>query len=212
MSIHIGIDYSMTSPGIAVYDSEKDFVTLYSFSNSRVEKSKVVKDKFEAYVLTNAEVYKSQIQRYDMLARKVLAVLNRHELDKDQVVYIEGYSMGSKGQVFGIAENTAILKHYLFKSGITVKEIAPTSLKKFACGSGRAQKEDMCKAFNDKFGVDLKAEIAPNRKLGSPVTDLCDAYWIAHYAYSKERNVSQEKVPDDEVAEKSAEEESDLDE
>lgn len=96
--------------------------------------------------------------------------------------------MGSKGQVFHIAENTAILKHYLFHVGIEVVEVAPTTIKKFATGSGRAQKEDMYAAFEKKTEINLKGMLIPNRKLGSPVTDIVDAYFIAEFGRTQHEN------------------------
>jgi Holliday junction resolvasome RuvABC endonuclease subunit len=187
--MYIGLDYSMTSPGIAVLHGDR--IDLYGFYGERGLSSPNNGKQFKlddgrilsVHVLKNDSKFKLPIERFDLLARKVLAVINNYDLkDTKPVVYIEGYSMASKGQVFHIAENTAILKHYLFRVDMSPTEIAPMTLKKFASGSGRAQKEDMHDAFRNETGVDLKELLTPNRKLGSPVTDLVDAFYIAKYA------------------------------
>jgi Holliday junction resolvasome RuvABC endonuclease subunit len=180
-TIFIGIDYSMTSPGICVMDHSGN-IDIYALCDSHVDKKCYKEGKFTFYTLKDKEPWKTPIERFDRLARKVLAIINRYDLGEEKpIIYIEGYSMASKGQVFHIAENAAVLKHYFFQVGLKYREIAPTTLKKFATGSGRAQKEDMHDAFMKETGIDLKGQITPNRKLGSPVTDLIDAYYLAKY-------------------------------
>jgi Holliday junction resolvasome RuvABC endonuclease subunit len=192
--IIIGIDYSMTSPAVCIIDGDK--IDLYGFINGyRGPTGKTYKTKGDkkitVHILRNVENYKSQIERFDILARRVMAVLNRHELAQPSV-WMEGYSMGSKGQVFNIAENTAILKHYLYRVGLNAQEVAPTTVKKHGAGTGRAQKEDMHDAFARDTGLDLRDLLTPNRKLGSPVTDLIDAYYIASYGKEQQANKKNE--------------------
>jgi Holliday junction resolvasome RuvABC endonuclease subunit len=85
--------------------------------------------------------------------------------------------MGSKGKVFHIAENTAVLKYLLHESNIPIEIVPPTVLKKFATGSGRAKKEDMHIAFKEQTGIAL----TDRAKIGNPYSDLVDAYFLARY-------------------------------
>lgn len=189
----IGIDYSMNSPGVCV--KYLNTHRLFGFVNNYNGNLTYDVDKFQFTITENVEVYSSPIDRFDKLARKILWAINRFECN-EPAVYIEGYSMGSKGQVFHIAENTAILKHYFHRIGIEVIEVAPTTIKKYATGKGNAKKEDMYDAFVAKTGIDLRAKLIPTRKLGSPVTDLVDAYYIAEYGREQEeskKNANQEK-------------------
>ena len=65
-----------------------------------------------------------------------------------------------------------ILNDYFFK----VKSIEPTSLKKFASGSGKASKQDMIDALpNDVLN---KFNVYNNNKKGG-LDDLADAYFLS---------------------------------
>jgi Holliday junction resolvasome RuvABC endonuclease subunit len=174
-----GIDYSMTCPAVCVaYNGQR---TCYAWPSSYNGEEYIDNPAFSVRVLPNVLAWAYPIDRFDQLARKVLFPLNKFE-GTQPIVYIEGYSMGSKGQTFHIAENTAILKHYFHRVGIEVREVAPTTVKKFATGSGRAQKEDMYDAFVAKTGIQLQGMLTPKRKkLGSPVSDIVDAFFIAEY-------------------------------
>jgi hypothetical protein len=176
----IGIDYSMNSPGVCIAGGLHAGYphTLFGFVNSYTGNPRYVEGAFEFNIRGNIEVYKHQIDRFDKLAKLVMFAISGCECI-DPIVYIEGYSMGSKGQVFHIAENTAILKHYFHRTGIEVIEVAPTTLKKFATGKGNATKDLMYETFVRDTGIDLRTKLTPTRKLGSPVSDLVDAYWIS---------------------------------
>lgn len=90
--------------------------------------------------------------------------------------------MGSVGQVFTIAENTAILKYKLFCINNRYTIVAPTTLKKFATEKGNADKLMMYEAFVKKTGIDPRKILNSEAKLGSPFTDIADSYWLAEYA------------------------------
>ena len=66
---------------------------------------------------------------------------------------MEGYSFGSTGRVFNIAENTGILKYNLWAALIHFDVLAPTTVKKFATGSGSASKVDMFNQFVEENGI-----------------------------------------------------------
>lgn len=76
------------------------------------------------------------------------------------VVY-EGYSMGSPmkrggvGRFFDIGEQGGVLKLIAYRKGINVLLVPPTSLKKFATGSGGAKKEEVIKSIADVWGYDI---------------------------------------------------------
>ena len=68
------------------------------------------------------------------------------------VVVIEGYSYGSKGQaVYQIAELGGIVRYWLYSHGITTVEITPSTLKKYATGAGNAGKDAMIAAAIRRF-------------------------------------------------------------
>tara|TARA_R100000458_G_C8113716_1_gene135449 strand:+ start:56 stop:412 length:357 start_codon:yes stop_codon:yes gene_type:complete len=101
-------------------------------------------------------------------------------------IAIEGYSMGSKGKVFHIAENTGVLKYKIYNSGIPLEVIPPTTVKKFATGKGNADKLKMHKTFINDVGVDLREKITPDKtKISNPVSDIVDSYYICKFLYDK---------------------------
>lgn len=128
--------------------------------------------------------YKTEQERYHNISQHFIDVLDIMVVKKDSPVYIEDYSFGSKGRVFEIAENTAILKQKLWTRGHDIVTVPPTVIKKFATKSGAAKKEDMYNAFFAKTQVDLHTNVTPHKKLGSPVTDIVDAFFLAEYGHS----------------------------
>ena len=117
---------------------------------------------------------KTNIAKYDAQAHIINSII-----PDGAIVALEGYAMGATGQVFNIAENTAILKHTLYKRGINVVIVPPTELKKHATGKGNADKDKMEEAFIQKTGVDIKQIL--NTKQLSPANDMIDAFWLADY-------------------------------
>jgi Holliday junction resolvasome RuvABC endonuclease subunit len=105
-------------------------------------------------------------------------------------VYLENYSLGSKGRVFNIAENTGILKYRLWNFGVEYDVVPPTVIKKFATGKGNATKEKMQEFFIQETQVDLKNKLSMTEKQWNPSSDIIDAYWICKFGYQHETNKS----------------------
>lgn len=88
-------------------------------------------------------------------------------LDVDFAV-IEMYAVGSHtAHQHTIAEFGGVIRAELFRRGVPYFEIAPTTLKKYATGSGRAGKPDVVAAAGDE----LQAVIADH--------NAADARWLA---------------------------------
>ena len=106
MPILAGIDYSLTCPAICTYDTEVgdfcyDNVNLYFRSNLA---------RFDAFKKGNVQgcnhgPWNDEIDRYDDISTWAMDVLSDQtpggQIDQ---VYLEGYSFGSTGRVFNIAE------------------------------------------------------------------------------------------------------------
>ena len=118
--------------------------------------------------------YSDNIQRFDLISEWVLSFIK-----SDTMVFIEGYSFGSKGQgLFQIAENCGILKHKLMlNKKVNYSTIVPSVVKKRATNKGNANKELMYEQFMKDGGEDLVSELGMN-KLTNPVTDIVDSYYI----------------------------------
>jgi Holliday junction resolvasome RuvABC endonuclease subunit len=126
--------------------------------------------------------YTNDQQRYEDISQHFMVTLSF--ITTPQIpVFIEDYSFGSTGRVFGLAENTGLMKYKLWRRGHDIEAIPPTVIKKYASGKGNADKQGMYDAFMKQTGVNLVASLTPDKKLGSPVTDIVDAHFIAEYGH-----------------------------
>jgi len=172
-----GIDYSMTSPALCVYNTESgefsfDNCTFYFLTQSK--KYEIDSENIHGMLFE----YDNEMQRYDTISSYFLDRIMENEVDK---VYMEDYSMGSKGRVFHIAENTGVLKYRMWSFGIPFQTIPPTVIKKFASGKGNANKERMQEVFEEQNEVKLKQLFNMTDKQWNPSSDLIDAYYICKY-------------------------------
>lgn len=172
-----GIDYSMTSPALCVYNTESgefsfDNCTFYFLTQSK--KYEIDTENIHGMLFE----YDNEMQRYDTISSYFLDRIMENEVDK---VYMEDYSMGSKGRVFHIAENTGVLKYRMWSFGIPFQTIPPTVIKKFASGKGNANKERMQEVFEEQNEVKLKQLFNMTDKQWNPSSDLIDAYYICKY-------------------------------
>ena len=175
-----GIDYSLTCPAICIYDSDDgDF----SYSNTKIYFRSNLQ-RFECFaeenlIGVNHGPWSTEEDRYDDIANWAMNIM-RPKVEK---VYLEGYSYGSTGRVFHIAENTAILKYLMWDNEIEFAIVPPTVIKKFATGKGNANKEKMYESFvSENPGADLRLQCTPrSSNVISPVSDIVDSYYIAKY-------------------------------
>ena len=145
-----GIDYSLTSPAICVWNSTDD--GLFNFDGCDVYYLETPQRWRSTVATTHGVVnlkptvypeWKTEQERHDLLSDWALTCLQGCE------VFIEGYAFATSGtsHVRSIAENTGLLKHKLYKTKVPVKSIPPTVIKKYATGKGNANKELMYEAF-----------------------------------------------------------------
>lgn len=181
-----GIDYSMTCPAVCVHIGD-----VWSLDNCRflyITKEKRYQGLFFNKTIQGIEAnesYANDTERYAGLARIVIDYLDDMGCDN---TLIEGYSMGSRGRVFHIGENTGILKHMLMNDDVEFDVRAPTVIKKFASDKGNANKDLMFKAFLAETNVDLRKEFDYNKeKIDSPIADIVDAYYICKYNFKEHK-------------------------
>lgn len=172
---YVGIDYSLTSPCVCVTESD-----TFSFQNCSFH-FLTSTGKFEGKFGNNIyghtyHNYISDEQRYYGITKWVLDLLR----DGD-IVMIEGYSMGSTGRVFNIAENAGLLKHYLWLRDFEFDIVPPTVVKKFATGKGNANKEAIQQSFINETGVNIKDLLHMTEKQWNPSSDIIDSYYICKY-------------------------------
>lgn len=186
-NIVIGLDFSMSSPGICV--NYGDVYTLHYLTQ---------KKKLEGYIAPNVTGYPYPVdyscneERFHNIAKWVLSVVGICHPD-NTIINIEGYAFAASGIIAQIAEATSVTKQILYHNGYKFNLIAPTSVKKSFTGSGRADKELMYKHFVEKTGFKLNDLFkTKSEKIGSPVSDMVDAYALS--CYSVESTVNEPVV------------------
>ena len=186
----IGIDYSLSSPGICINTSEGEFryedCTFYFLTNTK-KYDATFKEKMAfgttavEYIGTSHKPYTSESQRYSQIADWAIDIINSYVFWQEQpIIQIEDYSYGSTGRVFHIAENLGLLKYKLkMECGWDYTLLPPSVIKKFATDKGNANKELMLDAFEKDTGTNLAQVFDTTSK--SPVSDVADAYFICKY-------------------------------
>ena len=191
---YVGIDYSMTSPAMCCYHTTDNQLRWYYMSTT---KSKLK----ESHNLQSALIDVPKSVQQDILEGSIDASMSRYNQISDyfmrtidvlrpKQIFLEGYSLGSVGKVFSIAENTAILKQKLYDNGHFVSVFPPTVVKKFATGKGNASKQLMREHFLKLHPIANKRKLTEPRitdlhrvahYVDSPMSDLIDAYYILTY-------------------------------
>ncbi len=175
----IGIDYSLTSPAICVCRGSLKFdnCKIYYLTNVKKYEGDFCNGKINGRLHLP---YTTETQRHDQISDWALSVIGTSIHN----IFIEGYSYGSKGLVFNLAENMGTLKHKLYKLNKRFESIVPGQVKKNATGKGNADKLKMYEQFVKDTKIDLIKEFDQS-KLNNPVTDVVDAYYVAKAGYAR---------------------------
>ena len=167
----IGIDYSLTSPAVCVNGKK-----FYYLTNKKKRQVKI-NENIIGYA---HKEWTDPIQRFTYISDFVFDILFTIN---NPIIFIEGYSFGSKGQgLFQIAENCGILKYRLLEKGYDYNTVVPSVVKKGATGKGNADKDKMYEAFVKETKIDLK-KLFDTDKVGNPISDIVDSYFIQKVGY-----------------------------
>ena len=140
----IAVDFSITSPGVVLFDSELDRMELLGFDPKNEGTTFDLGNKRTLSILPTYAPHKNDLIRFTKLKNTLisegLSKAGWFVPDNETVIAIEGYSFGASGQLTRIAEACAILKYGLCSElgcdAANIITVAPTTLKKFATGSG----------------------------------------------------------------------------
>lgn len=178
-----GIDYSMTSPAICVHPLDLDF----HYNNCKFFCITDVKNlnKLENIEIQSHEIFFNDTERFENISNEFIDWMSLFDID---ICNIEGYSMGSTGRIFNIAENAGLLKHKIYNSSIKLLITPPTEIKKFATNKGNAKKNVMEEAFIKETNINLKELLNQKPNAENPSSDLIDAYFICKQAHLRFSN------------------------
>lgn len=176
----IGIDPSINSTGVCVSTGEKDIYYIITPKMTKKMKefnSKVIKYlPYEKTTYTDMEYHEKEViktNNFKNILCQIEYIIKKH---KPITCVMEGVSYGSvKGSaLIDLSGLNYLIRMLLNKYNIQFTIVPPTSLKKFVCGNGQADKELMIHTWKK---MDKNISNITDIK----VDDLADAYFMAHY-------------------------------
>lgn len=186
--IKMGIDPSINCTGVCVWDTRDDTHQYFMIPSKMTKKMKEFNNRW-VHLLPYDKI-QSENQDYSTKeAAKFTNIYNICKYINDIVnwitkddgeckieVYMEGVSYGSIGSaaLVDLSFLNASIRMILKMNEIDFTIVSPTSLKKFACANGQAEKDIMIDAWKrlDRNISDIK---------DIKVDDLADAYFLSHY-------------------------------
>jgi Holliday junction resolvasome RuvABC endonuclease subunit len=185
-----GVDYSYTSPAICVHNTDDEFkfekLKFFNyFADSRKTKLRGVFGRGNIFI-DNPFEHQCQEHRFSILCAWASEVLWQNGVEE---VCIEGYSMGATaGLVFNIAENTSLLKQYMWSQKIPFTTPTPSQVKKNFTGKGNAKKDAMVAEFYRRFPDGKLHELIGIKEMAKPIDDIVDscAVLLCHSHFKKE--------------------------
>jgi hypothetical protein len=152
----LSLDLSIACTGYCVFDIETNKLIEHGI----VPVKKATKKKFKGLYNIGVEEeeyrdFKCDQEIYDYISNALLTKLQDYVNDIEWVVR-EGYGFGG-ASLSRLAEQSGVCTHKLwqhfplpFQRLITV---APPSVKKIACGKGKATKKEVMEGVSERFGV-----------------------------------------------------------
>lgn len=180
--IKIGIDPSINCTGVCVWDVTYDTNCYYMIPSKVTKKMNSFVHDF-VHILPYNRIDTKNLSYSDKESGKfdnIYNICNKigHILDtfNPEEVFMEGVSYGSVGSaaLVDLSFLNASIRMILKQRGIKFTIVSPTSLKKFACANGQAEKDIMIDAWKrmDKNISNIK---------DIKVDDLADSYFLSHY-------------------------------
>jgi hypothetical protein len=201
--LHIGIDFSINSPGICIRANQLSFIGFYNTEGKNFKKGdprdfKIHREisSLEGVSILNFNRRKKHEDYCIDQAQKIedshtLATLISSQIPEGAPIGLEGYSYGSKGNSFiDLIAFNSVLRNRLWVDGHSVSVFTPSQVKTCA-GKGNLNKQGMFLAFVDNktddellTGNAFWKYCVENRDFASgdipkPIDDLVDAYWIS---------------------------------
>lgn len=150
----LGIDQSYTSTGYCILDNEN----IIKYGTINTDKELNIHDRVEIIVSNIKELLNENIDK----------------------VILEGLAFGMRGNATrDLAGLQFVLINHIRQINKNIEIISPTSLKKFATGSGKSKKKDMFDALEDQH----KKLFSSTHKKTKGLYDIVDAYWLARYKH-----------------------------
>ena len=157
----VAIDYSLTSPAIAIIDPSSLTPTVL-FTKA-----------------FNHQPSLDHIHRIIWLAKEITSTILNFDYPSTRPthVFLEDYAYTANGKITMIAEGCGLLKSYLVSNGLDVHPVSISTWKKTLTGNGRADKQLITQVVNEKFNLQLTG------KKGDQ--DIADAIGVGYWGFMK---------------------------
>jgi len=167
-----GIDNSINSPGVIKFYCD-EFYNVEKIDYLGFTDKKKYKNIKNILWLSKKE-FNNNLEQNEYSRRHIIEFLN----DVSHVG-IEDYAHGMVGRVTDLAECCGCLKYELFKQKIKIRVYNVFSIKKFALGKAKPDKELVIQQFiKDGFFDRIFEGISEVDLKNSPFNDIIDAFYI----------------------------------
>lgn len=190
----VGIDMSLTNPGLCRLCPSLRRIHLYAFRNRVKERNTLTivqspGSAFDGWVLQTTVIepwpdspFGSSLPRMDRFVSRVQSLVSLIGTEKT-IVGIENYAFSvdpTPGDCL-LKELGGILRYELCRLGHEIIEIVPSQVKAMFCKKGNATKQDMYAAFLNQYKLpDFAALMTTGKRINShPVEDMVDAFAVA---------------------------------
>lgn len=176
----IGIDPSITNTGLVILNEAGVLCGAFNFRKIFVKLHRSIAYK---------ESTIKRIYKMDNILRHILQMLNEanNNIKPNLFIGIEGYSYGSIGKLAQIGELCGSYKLIALSWGVDCLVIPPNNVKKYATGSGLADKQTVMQYASkelSQYGLTAKQF----------TSDICDAYFIASITYGVNQEINKETI------------------
>jgi Holliday junction resolvasome RuvABC endonuclease subunit len=191
MTIYMGLDLSLVSPGVSIYTTQNEEWILYGFSQ-RVREHALLKQKGKTSIHLLPSIPNlpgtTNEERYEHIRYHIIeTIMSRYQEEMEVIIGIESYAFGAKnaGSSYKLQELGGILKHGIWKRYPQWRQVTipPTKWKKQTVGNGRATKSEIvdyvrvhgpCVPILDLLGL----SVSKSGMIPCPAQDLADAACI----------------------------------
>ena len=180
MKCVIGIDPSINSTGICINLNDSYIYYLVTskmtkkmmqFKHDKVEILRYDKQDTKDREYSDKELIKS-INFYNLLKQIEMIIDKYHPSN----VIMEGISYGSVSgsSLADLAGLNYIIRLLLVRKGVPFTIVSPTSLKKFVCANGQAEKDVIIESWK-------KMDVEISKITDIKIDDLADAFFLCNY-------------------------------
>lgn len=206
---YVGIDFSINSPAICIYDFEKGTYDFHAFHHYKTLKCGLAWTDKDRKVHINLDQYPSSADKYTKyrtVAEMMFCFIREHTEREESMVWIEDYNYNprsNRNNIIDIVEATTFLKIRLIDWFRKIHVANISTIKMVVLGRGNAEKSDAVDKFVEVFSEIEGIPSVPfdmlNGKIGqhllkdknwasAPFQDIVDAWAVCEFGMIKNKS------------------------